>query len=280
VRAVVGGRLDHSNLADETTVDPRTSLSWEPRRDLSFSVAGGSYHQVQDGYYFTDSAGGRIRRPAIRAQDAVAAVEYRHDLQVFRVEAYQKQYSALAQTDRNHLPTANNGFGSARGADFFFKTPLPNEFTGRVTYSYVDADRTDPNTGLMASAPWGVTHSVSLVLERTIYGWHTSLGWRYASGRPVTPIVGATSSGTGGWLPIYGEPYSDRLRTFQRVDALLYRVWFLKAGRSVTTYISVNNLFNRANVYGYSYSDDYSRHWNSPSLFNRVLYVGAMINFN
>ncbi|MFT3783991.1 MAG: TonB-dependent receptor plug domain-containing protein [Nibricoccus sp.] len=279
VRAIVGGRMDHSELTDETTADPRVSLAWEPARDLSLSVAGGTYHQIPDGYYFFAADGGRMKRTAMRAQDAFVAAEYRRDTQVFRVEAYQKQYGALAQMSRDHTPVAAAGFGEARGLDLFWKTTLPGDFTGRLTWSYVNADRTDPNTGRMESAPWDITHSVSVVVEKTLGGWHASAGWRYGAGRPVTPISGAVPALGGGWQPIYGEAYSERVRPLQRLDLLVYRVWFVNPSFGVTTYLSMHNVFNRANVYNYSYSDDFSRRWNSPSLFNRVIYFGAMFNF-
>jgi outer membrane cobalamin receptor len=280
VRAIIGGRIDHSTLTEETTVDPRLSLAWEPRKTLSFSLAGGSYHQVPDGYYFISANGAQIVRPAMRARDAVVAVEYRHESQVLRVEVYQKHYGAIAQLDRNYVSVPASGTGSAQGVDVFFKTSLPAEFSGRVTCNFVNAERTDPNTGRMASAPWNVTQSVSLILDRTVAGWHTSFGLRYASGRPITPVVGGTPDGVGSWAPIYGEPLSERVRPQLRLDFLIYRVWSLDAHRSMTTFLSINNVLNRTNIYSYNYSEDFSQRWNAPSLFNRVIYFGAMFYFN
>jgi outer membrane cobalamin receptor len=279
VHAVVGGRSDSSRLTQSRTYDPRLSVAWEPVQDLSFSVAGGTAHQVPDAFYFVADDGSQLVRPAMRSQDIIFAMESRHNLRLLRIEAYEKHYSALAQLDRNYEP-APSGTGRARGADLFFKTPLPALFSGRLTYSFVNTERTDPNTGRMVAAPWDVTHTVTLVLERQISGWQASLGWRYGTGRPITPVVGGQQLADGSWTPIYGEPASERLPPLQRLDLLAYRTWLFEHGRGMTVYVSVNNVLNRENVYSYSYSEDYSQRQIVRSYFGRVLYFGAMFYFN
>ena len=279
VHAVVGGRTDSSRLTRARTYDPRLSLAWEPVHDLSFSAAGGTAHQVPDAFYFVADDGSRLVRPAMRSQDMIFAVESRHNSRLLRIEAYGKHYGALAQLDHDYRP-APSGTGRARGADLFFKTPLPASFTGRFTYSFVDTLRTDPNNGRMVDAPWDVTHTLTLIIERQIYKWQSSLGWRYGTGRPFTPVIGGQPLADGSWAPIYGEPASERLPPLQRLDLLAYRTWLFKHGRGMTVYVSINNVLNRENVYAYAYSDDYSRRQIVRSLFGRVLYFGAMFYFN
>lgn len=279
VHAVVGGRTDSSRLTRARTYDPRLSIAWEPVRDLSFSAAGGTAHQVPNAFYFVADDGSRLVRPAMRSQDVIFAMESRHNLRLLRIEAYEKHYGALAQLDRDYRP-ALSGTGRARGADLFLKTPLPGSFSGRFTYSFVDTQRTDPNNGRMVAAPWDITHTISLVLERQIGGWHTSLGWRYGTGRPITPVTGGRQLTDGSWAPIYGEPASERLPSLQRLDLLAYRTWLFEHGRGMTVYVSINNVLNRENVYSYSYSEDYSQRQIVRSFFGRVLYFGAMFYFD
>jgi len=279
VRAVVGGRTDYSRLTGDRTYDPRLSVAWEPVRELSFSASGGSAHQVPDAFYFIADDGTQLARPAMRSRDVILAVESRRNSRLLRVETYEKHYGALAQLDRDYR-LALNGTGRAQGADLFFKTPLPALFSGRFTYSFVDTQRTDPNTGRMAKAPWDVTQSITLVLERQICDWNCSLGWRYATGRPITPVIGGQQSSNGTWAPVYGEAGSERLPALQRLDLLAYRTWLFEHGLGMTIYVSINNVLDRENVYSYAYSDDYSRRQVVPSLFNRVLYFGAMFYFD
>jgi len=279
VHAVVGGRTDSSRLTQSRTYDPRVSVAWEPAHDLSFSGAGGTAHQVPDAFYFVADDGSQLVRPAMRSQDIIFAAESRHNLRLLRIEAYEKHYGALAQLDRDYRP-GPSGTGRARGADLFFKTPLPALFSGRFTYSFVDTERTDPNNGRMVAAPWDVTHTISLVLERQISGWHASLGWRYGTGRPITPVIGGQQLADGSWKPVYGEPASERLPPLERIDILAYRTWLFEHGRGMTVYVSINNVLNRENVYSYAYSEDYSRRQIVRSYFGRVLYFGAMFYFN
>jgi hypothetical protein len=44
-------------------------------------------------------------------------------------------------------------------------------------------------------------------------------------------------------------------------------------------FASVNNLFNRMNIYEYRYSTDYTQRIPVRSLFNRSYYVGGSISF-
>lgn len=279
VRAVVGMRADHSSATGRMTADPRLSLAWQPRSQLSFSVAGGSYHQVPDGTYFFGANGERLSRAAMRAQDAVVAAEYRGDSRLIRLEIYRKHFGGLAQLDRDRTPVGSAGRGEARGVDLFAKAELPEQFSVRVTCSLLKAERTDPDSGRLAPAPWDIRESVTAIVERPVGNWNVSLSYRYATGRSVTPVVGGKQDGTS-WDPVYGEPFSERVPPLQRVDFLAYRVWAWGTDRAITTYVSINNVLNHANVYTYGYSDDYSRRWKVPSLFNRILYFGVTIYFN
>jgi len=278
VRAVVGGRTDYSRLTEDRSYDPRLSVAWEPVRDLSLSAASGTAHQVPDAFYFVADDGKQLVRPAMRSQDIILAVESRANSRLLRIEAYEKHYGALAQLDRDYRP-APSGTGRARGVDVFYKTPLPALFAGRLTYSFVDTERTDPNTGGLVAAPWDISHTLTLILERQIYKWNMSLGWRYGTGRPFTPVTGGQPLADGSWAPIYGEPASERLPSLQRLDWLAHRTWLFKHGRGLTAYVSINNVLNRENVYSYAYSDDYSKRQVVRSLFGRVLYFGAIFYF-
>jgi hypothetical protein len=102
--------------------------------------------------------------------------------------------------------------------------------TTRVMYSYVGSRRTDPSTGIMAPAAADITHGLTLVANRNFAGSITGgAAFRYASGRPFTPVVGATRSADGAaWTPQHGAPGSDRLPAFGRLD--LSASWFRAAG--------------------------------------------------
>ena len=278
VRLIAGLRADESSLTRRTTADPRLTLAWEPRRALTFSLAGGVYHQIPDAYYFlTDT--GRVTLAPMRATQLLAAAQLGKSDRLLRVELYTKDYADLASLDRTYRPVAG-GTGRAEGADVLLKSPLLFAVGGRLTYSYVDTRRTDPDTRRLAPAPFDVTHTAALQFDRAFGDWVCGSMFRFASGRPFTPIVAGTATPGGGFAPSYGAPFSQRLPSLFRLDLNASRYRRLNARTALVLYASVNNVLNRANVYTYEYSPDFATRQSTPSLFKRSLYVGFTLLFN
>ncbi len=102
------------------------------------------------------------------------------------------------------------------------------------------------------------------------------LTYRFATGRPVTPIVDARRNEEFGYYePLEGPINSERLPGFQRLDASLSYYLPYGNGHSTTFYFAVSNLLNRANVLGYEYSADYSTRTPRTTNYRRFVYFGV-----
>ncbi len=278
VRMISGVRVDDASLTQRTTVDPRLSLAWEPRKKVALSLAGGVYHQVPDAYnFFTDT--GRVALPPMRVEQLIGALQLGKGDRLVRLEAYAKDYADLVALNRSYRPVAG-GEGEAQGVDVFVKSPLFWAMSGRLTYGYVDTRRTDPDSGRIAAAPFDVHHTATLIVDRAFDSWLTSVGVRYATGRPFTPIVGGTPDGHGGFAPVYGTSFSERMPPLFRVDLSTSRYFRLNAHTGLVLYASVNNVLNRRNLYAWEYTDDFSARKPTPSIFGRSLYFGFTLMFN
>ena len=55
------------------------------------------------------------------------------------------------------------GAGRSRGVDLFVKGPVALGISGRVSYSLLSAERTDPHTRTMTRAPFDVTHTLAAI---------------------------------------------------------------------------------------------------------------------
>jgi hypothetical protein len=148
-----------------------------------------------------------------------------------------------------------------------------------LSYSYVDSRRTDPNTGLQAPAAYDITHSATAILDQALaHGWSGAMAFRYATGKPYTPVIGATPGVSRDvWTPIYGSPNSLRLPAAIRLDASLSRVKRLSPHNTLVYFCELENLLDRDNLYQYTYNADYSRRIPVRSLFKRSFYVGASL---
>jgi hypothetical protein len=279
LRLVTGIRSDRSSFTNVRTVDPRVSAALRVGGSATITSAWGVYHQVPDPLYF-DAALGRPGLAPMSARQAVIGAQLGDDANIARVELYDKQYHDLAQLSLDRV-VVGGGTGSSHGADLFLKGAIPGILGGRVSYSFVDANRTDPTSGLGARAPFDVTHSLTVVAEKNFgIGWNASGAFRYATGKPYTPVTGATFDQTRQlWVPSYGPPFSQRLTPLQRVDLSISRFIPLSPESFLVVFASVNNLFDRVNIFEYRYSSDYTQRIPVRSLFNRSYYVGGSISF-
>jgi hypothetical protein len=279
LRLVTGIRSDRSAFTGVRTVDPRVSAAFRVGGIATVTSAWGVYHQVPDPLYF-DAALGRPGLAPMSARQSVIGAQLGDDANIARLELYDKRYRDLAQLSLDRT-VVGGGTGSSRGADLFLKGAIPGIIGGRVSYSFVDAKRTDPTSGLQARAPFDVTHSLTIVAEKNFgVGWNASGAFRYATGKPYTPVTGAAFDQTRQrWVPSYGPPFSERIAPLQRVDLSISRFMPLSPQSFLVVFASVNNLFDRENTYEYRYNADYTQRIAVRSLFNRSYYVGGSISF-
>jgi hypothetical protein len=279
VRLVTGIRSDRSSFTGVRTVDPRISAALRIGGNATITSAWGIYHQVSDPLYFDAALGQPGLRP-MSARQAVIGAQLGHDVSIARLEVYDKRYRDLAQLSLDRV-VVGGGTGNSRGADLFLKGAIPGVIGGRVSYSFVDAQRTDPGSGVQASAPFDVTHSLTIVADRDLgLGWDVSGAFRYATGKPYTPVTGATFDQTRQtWVPSYSAPFSERLEPLKRVDLSISRFTRLSPQSYLVLFASVNNLFDRVNIYQVRYNADYTRRIPVRSLFKRSYYVGGSISF-
>jgi hypothetical protein len=279
-RLVAGVRTDRSTLTDQRTVDPRVSAAWTVPGGVTLTAAWGLYHQVPDPLYFDDSLTAGRTLSSMRATQRILGAQVGGEQQMLRVEAYDKRYEDLAQRTRDYDVTGG-GSGHARGVDVFAKGRAPLGMTGRVSYSFVSSRRTDPDAGVVTRAPFDITHTVTAVAERSMFGGlRASLAYRFATGRPFTPVVGATyDSVQRVYVPSYGEPMVDRLPAFQRLDFSTSYFRQLTPGLQSVVFVSLMNMLDRTNAQRYRYNADYSRRYIVSSLFERSVYFGATITW-
>lgn len=276
-RIVLGLRSDSSSLTHEHTLDPRISTAVKTGRGVTLTAAWGVYHEIPDPLLFNPTLGDTTLG-SMRAVHSIVGAQVGESSTMARIELYDKRYSDLAQQTRDYSTSAD-GHDYARGADVFLKWLSPLGTSARLTYSHVLSRRTDPNTGTVANAPFDIPNSLTLIVERKLGdGWQIGSAYRYATRRPITPVLGATrDTAEYRWAPIYGAPTSERLPHFARLDVSVSQLRQLCANWHAVLYASVNSVLARSNVFDYTYSADFTERKAVSNLFNRSLYFGATL---
>lgn len=284
----LGARTDYHTLARQAVVDPRFSFQVALSKNTRARLAWGLYHQFSTPYQYNAESG----NPALGAQQAqhyVAGLHHERDLLTLRVEGYHKPYRRLAvRVDEQNVD--NIGRGRARGVDVFaqYGAFLRTRFNGWMAYSFLQSRRVQARyrgedlTHEQGPSPFDITHNLSVVGKLRVVGFlSVGLSLRYATGRPVTPIVEAVEvEGAGYYLPVEGPVGSERLPDFVKLDAQASYFLPFREGSSIVFYLALSNVFDRANVIDYDYSADYTERTERTTNFRRSVYFGVTITLN
>ncbi len=283
-----GLRTDYHAPARQAVVDPRLSFQVAWSKNTRAWLAWGLYHQFPMPYQYNPESG----NPALRAQQArhyIAGLHHERDLLTLRAEVYYKPYRRLTlRAAEDNL--RNTGRGRARGVDLFAKYGafLRTRFNGWLAYSFLQSRRLQVRhrgraiTHEQGPSPFDVTHNLSAVGKVRVVGFLSAgLGLRYATGRPITPVVDAVAvEGQDYYLPVEGPVGSERLPAFARLDAQASYFYPFGDGSSATFYLALSNVLNRANVIDYDYTADYAERTERATHFRRSVYFGVTVTLN
>ena len=282
LRVLLGARADRSSFTGRVTADPRLSATYRATDRLTLTAAWGVFHQVPDPLLFEPTLGDPDL-PSMSARHLIGGLTWDNEEgRLVRVEAYRKHYAALAAQTR-HGMALGGGTGTATGLDVFVKEELGFlDLDGRMAYSFICSERTDPDSGRPAPSPFDATHTLNLVLNRAFGGWlETGIAYRASTGVPFTPVeYAAFDASRGVWEPAWGPPMSERLPRYARVDlsaTVLRSFW---QDNLTVFFLSVMNSLDRSNVRAYRHSSDYSERIPLKTPFPRSIYFGVITSIS
>ncbi|HEY4789187.1 MAG TPA: TonB-dependent receptor [Bacteroidales bacterium] len=270
-----GIRFERSNLLSDNSVAPRIALAFRTGKYSQISLAGGSYYQDPDKKYLLSGHRPRLEQ----AVHYIANYQWINNDRSFRIEGYYKTYNDLVKelnTSYNPNPYRyvpdtvkldNSGNGYAQGIDIFWrdKATIKN-FDYWIMYSYIDTKRLYENFPVKTTPVFVSSNNLNILLKYFIEPWQVNLGlsYAYASGKP------------------YYDPISTKFlgnRTPDYQDVAFNFSYLATFGKFFTVfYLSVDNLFNRKNVYGYRYSyDGRNRYPILPAIY-RGIFAGINIS--
>lgn len=290
---IAGARLDRLPGEAAWTGDPRLALAWRASHAWTVRLGAGVHRQGRWRMRYQLPDGGAPVGTPRRARHLVLGVQ-REGIFPLRAEAYIKVYDRFAAepaaTGSETLGPAATGRavarGSARGVDVLLRFPAGFPIQGWASYSLLDAD-IELADGTRAPARYDVTHTATFVARMPLgTAWELGTTTRYATGRPVTPIVGwatgpddASDARGTSTRPLYGPIHSERLPNHVRLDARLTRLVPAAWGMAVV-YLEAINVLDRRNVMGYTYDAGSTTPRPIRSFFaERTLVLGTEIRF-
>lgn len=200
-------------------LDPRLTVQVAPSDDLRLRAAAGRYHQAPR---IEEHLGADLPTDWLRAWHGVVGVD---GAIAGRLELSAEGWGRLRSYDvAEGLDGQAQVQSKALGLDLISRYRLRERFFTAASLSLARVREDGHPT------PTDQPYAINLLASWDFLPrWNTGLRWRYGAGTPFTPVVDATYDGDSDqYLPEEGEPYSDRMPPYQKVEARIERRWDLR----------------------------------------------------
>lgn len=257
----LSSRLEYTSLNNTYALLPRAALNFQTGV-LNISGVAGLYQQTPLNKYLA-------RNPKLANEKNLQTqlgIHYQTGHKIFRLELYHKKYTNLALEEP--VGISSRGDGYSRGADLFINDRnVFKHWEYMLAYSFNDTRKRQEFHQQRTTPSYATRHNGSVMLKYSNFNIKSIIGitGRFASGRPYH------DPNKPGYMNAHTSPYSS-------ID-LSYT--FL-AHKKLIIYASASNIFNRKNVFSYTYSPvagesgHYSR-YPETQLQNQEFYIGFFL---
>jgi hypothetical protein len=235
----------------------------------------GKYYQIP-GLVFMYAVPQNLHLSPIQATHFIAGLSYypSPDIKV-SVEGYVKRYAdypvsveyptaSLANSGDEYgvadrlFPMVSSGSGTSTGIEFYLQKKLTQRLYGQVSYSYSET-RHQALDAVRRPGGFDIPHVLTLVGGYKIGdSWEVSGKFSYASGRPYTPALEPASQQQNRHILDLSRVNAERSPSYSRLDLRVdYRAFF--NGWNLVTYIEVENVYGRKNVFQYVWNPKTNR---------------------
>ncbi len=279
-KLVPGIRVDYFNIANKFDFSPRINGRYAlvPEYPKTTLKAGlGIYHQPPQFQEVTPPLG----NPKLSTNRAIHyALGLEQDVtKRFEgsVEGFVKQLDSVVVSGANPQGSGveynNLGKGYVVGSEFLLKYKPDAHFFGWAAYTLSRSARNLGPDAAETLVSWDQTHILTVLGSyRLGSGWEFGARFRLISGNLVTPFVCDASAescdrnranalfhgASGVYTPIpSASAFSERLPIFHQLDIRLDKRWTFKTWQ-LSTYLDIQNVYNRANVEAISYNFNYT----------------------
>jgi TonB family protein len=246
--------------------NPRLSVAYRASHKLTFTAGTGIYGQPPA----VEDLSPVFGNPNLASSSAVhvsagGSYKIRGTLTLDVVGFYKRLYDLTERSGLSSPPVGQSllqsGIGRVYGGQVLLRQELAKGFFGWLTYSLSRSERKDRSDTDWRLFDYDQTHVLAVLASYEItHGFQAGARFRYTSGPPRTPIIGAyQNASTGLYEPMYGEHNSMRLPAFYSFDVRLEQA-FVYRRLKFNVFADVQNVTNRKNPEEIIYSPDLSQH--------------------
>jgi hypothetical protein len=268
-----GARVDYFDYVRlKTTFSPRVGISYKVLPTTSINASIGIFQQTPE-YIWLVSNSANKNLNSIKCEHYVFGVEHLFSSSINAVvEVYEKRYNGypvsiddpryiLINGGANYGPnlvgaSTSAGNGYVRGLDISIQKKLTgNGVYGLLTYSYTKSGFT-ALAGGEKPATFDPTNQFTIIAGYQVADdWLIGIKFKYAGGRPYTPFDAEKSKQLGRGVYNMDKFNGERYIDYHRLDLRVDKKFYFKAA-TLTTYMELQNVYNRENVFGYFWNKD------------------------
>jgi len=269
----LGGRYDYFDFIRlKNTFSPRIGVSYSVIPSTTLNASYGIYYQNPAPLWLVvDDRNKNLN--SIRCDQYIVGVEHSFSPELkASIEAYEKRYKdyPVSVSEPNFIlidggssfrpnlvgEAVSLGKGYVRGIDISLQKKLSgNGIYGMINYSYSKSGFTALTGGEKPGA-FDPTHQFTVIAGYQVAeDWLIGLKFKYAGGRPYTPFDVQKSIQAGRGVYDMSKFNSEKYPAYQRLDLRVDKKFYI-GHTSLTTYLELQNVYNKSNAYEYFWNKD------------------------
>jgi hypothetical protein len=259
------GNPDVNTTNENMYIEPRLSVRYAFTPRITVKAAYGQFHQSPQPEDLSAVFGTPTLHPSFGTHYLVGSnIQLTETLAVESTAFYSSTSDLVVRTQAESplvaQSLAQTGIGRSYGTQFLLRQQQIGPFFGWISYSIMRSERRDAPTLDWRLFDYDQTHVFTALGSYDLgKGFEIGVRFRYATGYPRTPVIGAYYVPTTGlYEPIFGAHNSIRIPAFTSLDARLAKRF--KIGKTeAEVYLDVQNVTNHSNDEEIVYNTNYTQ---------------------
>ncbi len=158
----------------------------------------------------------------------------------------------------SYVNFVNTGRAKSYGLEALIKRQISEHAYGWLSYTFSRSTQQHAPGDEWVPTAFDQPHVLNAVASwKPGHGWELGVRFQFASGRPVTPVIGATyDADSGSYVPVNGPSKSERIPDFRQLDVRVEHDWIYNTW-SCGLYLDIINVANLQNVEAIQYDYRY-----------------------
>jgi outer membrane receptor for ferrienterochelin and colicin len=260
-----GVRADYFERVHQTIVQPRLTVRYQVRPQVALKGGVGLF--VEEPTF--DETDKNFGNPALKSERAIhwsAGVEYkpRAHITLDATGFYKDLTNLVSRTTATAMNSDgtvrpltydNAGVGRAYGLEIVARHEFAHNFTGWLAYTLSRSERRDSGAAGYRLFDFDQTHILAVLGSyQLLRNWTVGGRFRYVTGNPTTPVVGAVfNASRDQYDAVFGAVNSSRIGAFHQLDLRVDKKWIYN-GWMLNVYLDLQNVYNRENPEAITYN--------------------------